>query len=171
MTLKRKTLITGCVAFILGMTAWLISPSWRGHRSAQIPVTLLGYTNDVTGLVTTSYTTTNIASSGFAVFRIHNPTRRTFFGYIGPIFFQDGQIDLHRSPSGDFDLSPGTSVTFAVPAPDTGKAWQCGVILCHAQNYPRWQYALVRFAERCGLDLSDKPWFTASSEIVRGGPL
>lgn len=153
------------------MTAWLIFPSSWSRPGAKIPVTLPGYTNDVTGLMTTSYTTTNIASSGFAVFRIHNPTRRTFFGYIGPIFFQDGQIDLDRLQSGPFNLSPRASVTFAVPAPDIQKAWQCGLIPCQTQNYPRWQYALVRFAERCGFDLSDKPWFTASSEIVRGGPL
>jgi hypothetical protein len=166
--MKRKTFIVGCLAFIiLGTAVWLFTSSSSSRPGLRIPLTLLYYTNDVTGIPTGSYATSNVAHSGFAVFRAHNPTRRDFFCYIGPVFFGDGQIDLRRSQSGDFDLPPGATVTFAVPAPDIPKAWRCGVVLCHKRTYSRLQFAVVRLAERCGLDRSENPWFAVSPEIVK----
>jgi hypothetical protein len=128
---------------------------------------MLGYTNDVTRMLAASYATTNVAHTGFAVFSVHNPTRRDFFCYIGPVFFRDESIQLRHAQSGDFDLPPGATVTFAVPVPDTREPWRCGLVLCHKRQYSRLQFALVRFAERCGLHRSERSWFAASPEIVR----
>lgn len=166
--MKRKTLIAGCLALAIltGTVVWLLaSPSKR--RGAEIPITLLGYTNDVTGILAASYATTDIAHTGFAVFSVHNPTRRDFFCYIGPVFFQDHNIPLRHAQLGDFDLPPGATVTFAVPLPDTRDAWRCGLQLCHRRNYPQWKYQLVRFAQRWGLDRPERTWFAVSPEIAR----
>ncbi len=165
--MKRKTLIVAGLVLIPGAAVCLFAFSSTTRPGAQIPVTLLGYTNDVTGIPTARYTTANVAHSGFAVFRVHDPTRRDFFCHIGPVFLPDGQIDLRRSQSGDFDLPRGATVTFAVPVPDIPQAWRCGVVLCHRRNYSRWKFQLVRLAQRCGLDRSDRPWFAASPDVVR----
>src|SRR5262249_20056025 len=143
---KRKVLIASTL-LIFGAGIWLLaSLSWNRRPGANIPVTLVAFTNSVTDIPTASYSSTNVAYSSYAVFRIQNPTRRDFFCYIGPIFFRDGQIDLRSPPSGDFDLPPGATATFAVPAPDIPSAWQCGVVLCHKRQYSRLQFALIKFA-------------------------
>ena len=165
--MKRKIIVAGCLVAILGSAVWLFVSSPPKRRGAEIPVTLVGYTNDVTGILTARYKDTSAAHSRFAMFRIRNPTRRDFFCYIGPVFWDGGQADARPSQSGDFDLPPGVDVTFAVPVPDTNKAWRCGVVLCHRYNYPRWKFELVRFAKRCGLDRSEPSWFAVSPEIVR----
>jgi len=167
--MKRKTLIVSSLSLvILAATAvWSFTSSSSTRPGAEIPVTLLGYTNDVTGILTAPYATTNIPHAGFAVFRAHNPTRRNFFCYIGPVFFRGESIQMLHSQSGDFEFPPGATVIFAVPVPNIRGAWQCGVVLIHKRHYSRWQFALVRFAQRCGLDRSEQSWFAASPEIVR----
>ena len=164
--MKRKAIIAGCLAllFFAGVIVWLLvgSPARPG---AEIPVTLLGYTNDSSGLLTARYADSNIAHRGYAIFQIDNPTRRDFFCYIGPVFFSDGQIDLRKSQSGDFGFPPGESVKFAVPVPDTKKPWRCGVVLCHVGHPTRWRAALMRLVERCGLDRPERSWFAVSTEI------
>jgi hypothetical protein len=167
--MNRKMLIIGGLVFavLAAVAGWQLASAPSKWRGAEIPVTLLGFTNQVTGILVASYATTNMAHRDFAVFSIHNPTRRDFFCYLGPIFFRDQSIQLCHAQSGAFDLPPGATVTFAVPAPDTREAWRCGVVLCHRRTYSPWMFALVRFAQRCGFDRSEKPWFAASSEIVR----
>src|SRR2546429_9700884 len=105
--MKRNIVIAGCLALILGAAVWLFASLSSGRPGAEIPVTLLGYTNDVTAILTANYATSNATHSGYALFNARNPTRRDFFCYIGPVFYQDGQLDLRRSQSGDFDLPPG----------------------------------------------------------------
>jgi hypothetical protein len=166
--MKGKTFSVGCLVLLVAAVVWLSVSSPSRRPGADIPVTLIGYTNDVTGILTAPrFRQTNIEHSKFAVFRIRNPTRRDFFCYIGPAFWEGGQTETHLSQSGDFDLPPGTGATFAVPVPETPKAWRCGVWLCHRYNYPRWKFELVRLAERCGLELdsSEPSWFAVSSEI------
>ena len=165
--MTRKILIVGCLVAILGTGVLLFVSSPPRRRGAEIPVTLVGYTNDVTGILTARYKDTNVAHSAFAVFRIKNPTRRDFFCYIGPVFWEGGQIDARPFQSGDFDLPPGVGATFAVPVPDISKAWRCGVVLCHRRNYSRWKFELMKFVERCGLDMSERSWFAVSPEISR----
>ena len=167
MAMKRRLLIVGCLVPILGAAVWFLASSPAKRRGAEIPVTLVGFTNDVTGILTARYKDTNVAHSRFAVFRIQNPTRRDFFCYIGPVFWDGGQIDARPSQSGDFDLPPGKGATFAVAVPDISKAWRCGVVLCHRHNYSRWKFQVIKFLERCGLDMSERSWFAVSPEISR----
>ena len=162
--MKRKTLIVACLALVLITAVWLFAAS-RGP--GVIPVILLGYTNDVTGILTVSYEATNVAHSGFTVFRAHNPTRRDFLCYIGPVIVGATSNRMTHAQTGDFNLPSGASVTFAVPAPDVRGTWQCGLYLYPKRHYSRWHYELVRFTERCGLGGFEKPWVTACPEIVR----
>jgi len=164
--MKRKAIIAGSLTLLLfaGAMVWLLvgSPARPG---AAIPVTLFGYTNDPSGLITARYADSNIAHRGYAIFQIDNPTTREFFCYIGPLFFSDGQIDLRKPQSGDFGFPPGGSVKFAVPVPERTKPWRCGVVLCHVGHPSLWQAAITRLAERCGLDRAERSWFAVSTEI------
>jgi hypothetical protein len=164
--MKRRKLIAGFLAVVTVVTVWLFVSRSSRRPGAEIPVTLIGFTNDTTGIPTARHKGTN-AIPRFAVFSIQNPTRRDFFCYIGPVFWEGGQVDAQPSQSGDFDLPPGAGATFAVPEPDVSQAWRCAVVLCHRDNYPRWKFAVVRFAERCGLDMSEHSWFAVSPEITR----
>jgi hypothetical protein len=180
---KRKKLILGCLAFVIlvAISVWQFAPStWM-----QISVTFVGYTNDVTGISLFGYATSNVSHAGFAVFRAHNSTRSTFSCYVGPILMHRAgaaegesielQGTLHTASSRgipiaghDFKLSPVTTVTFAVPAPDLHGKWQCGLSLTHIRNYKyHWQYATVAFAQRCGFHFGEKGQFAWSEEIVR----
>ncbi|MCU1291236.1 MAG: hypothetical protein JWP08_86 [Bryobacterales bacterium] len=161
---KRKRLIVACLALVLIITAW-----WFGASTmpGAIPVTLLGYTNDVTGIFTVIYDATNVAHSGFAVFRTHNPTRHDFLCYVGPVIAGGQSNRMQHAQTGDFTLPAGASITFAVPAPDIRGNWQCGLYLFRRQHLSRLRYECLRLAQRCGLYDFDKPSFTVSPEIER----
>ena len=181
-TVKRKILIVGCLAFLvlLAIAVWLSAPS-----SSQISVTLVGYTNDATGIPLFGYATSNVPHTGFAVFRAHNSTRSTFACYIVPILMRrtgsaegetialQGTLQTAASRNipiagHDFELAPKGDVTFAVPAPDVRGKWQCGLSLTHIRNYKyHWQYATVVFAQRCGFHFGERGQFAMSEEIVR----
>ncbi|MEY2407558.1 MAG: hypothetical protein QOF48_228 [Verrucomicrobiota bacterium] len=160
---KRKRLILVCLALLVAAAVWLFISS----SSRQIPVTLLGYTNDVTGILAASYEATNIAHSGFAMFRVQNPTGRDFLCYIGPVIVGTRSNRMQHAQAGDFSLAAGASVIFAVPVPEVRGPWQCGLYLFPERHYSRLHYAVVRFRERCGLGGFEKPWFATSPEIVR----
>jgi hypothetical protein len=162
--MKRKTLILGGLALLVVATFWWLTSSPYKRPGAEIPVTLVGYTNDVTGVLTAHSRKTNGAHPQFAVFRIKNPTRHYFSCHIGPVFWEDGQVDAHFSKS-DFDLSAGDGATFAVPVPDVPKAWRCGVVLW--PRLPRWKLELMDIAQRCGLNISERNWCAVSPEITR----
>src|SRR5436309_15865161 len=112
-----------------------------------------------------SYDNSNVAHSGFAMFRAHNPTRHDFLCYIGPVIVGGQSNRMQHAQTGDFTLPSGGSVSFAVPAPDVRGTWQCGLYLYRKRHLSRLQYELFRLAERCGLYKYDKPRFAVSPEI------
>jgi hypothetical protein len=180
--MKAKRIIIGGVAFVilLAIALW-----WFAPRSPQISVTLVGYTNDATGIPMFGYAHSNLAHAGFAVFRARNLTRSTFSCYVGPIFMfragaSEGEtIELQGTLQAavsrkipiaghDFELSPEAGVLFAVPAPDVPGKWQCGLRLTHIRGYRyRWQYATVVFAQRCGFHFGEQGQFVVSEEIIK----
>lgn len=148
-------------------------------------MTFVGYTNDVTGIPLFGYDTNNVSHAGFAVLRANNASQNTFSGYVGPIVMHRAEVAepeviplqgaLQTAASNsvpvighDFQLLPGASVTFAVPAPDFHGKWQCGLSLTHIRNYKyRWQLNAVVLAQRCGFHFWEEGQFIMSSEIVR----
>lgn len=161
--MKRRRFLFWCFAVAAIAGALVV---WHSGR-VEIPITLVGYTNDVTGIPTTSYATSNLAHSGFAMFRVHNPTRDSFLCYIGPLTVGTTKIQPRETQVGDFELSPGAAVTFAVPAPETRDAWRCGVVLYRKRHLSRWKYEVFRFAKRWGLYDYEKPLYAGGPEIVR----
>src|SRR5213596_2594221 len=145
--MKRRHLLFWCLAAAVVVGAIV---AWRSGRSngEAIPITLLGYTNDVTGILMTSYENSNSAHSGFAVFRADNPTRHDFLCYIGPVIVGGQSNRMQHAQTGDFTLPSGGSVSFAVPAPDVRGTWQCGLYLYRKRHLSRLQYELFRLAER-----------------------
>jgi len=155
--------MVACVTLILVTTVWLFTSS-----SSKIPgVIFLGDTNDVTGILTASYESSNVTHSGFAILRADNLTGRDFLCYIGPVIIGAQSNKMQHSRTGDFRLPAGASVTFAVPAPDVRGTWQCGLYLFPKRHLSRWQFEMYRLAQRCRLYDIDKPWFTMSPEIQR----
>ena len=145
------------------MAVWLFTFS----SSKRPGVILLGYTNDVTGILVASYESSNVAHSGFAIFRADNPSGQDFLCYIGPVIIGAQSNRMQHASTGDFTLPAGASVTFAVPAPGVRGSWRCGLNLFPKRHLSRWRYELYRLAQRCRLYDFDKPWFTVSPEIER----
>jgi hypothetical protein len=165
--LNRTSFIAGILAIVLVVAAfaiWTLLRSSAG-RGRILPAELICYTNDVTGIATASYADTNIAHNDFAVFRIDNPTGRSFFGYIGPVFSGEKSFQFRNASGGDFDLLAGRSTTFAVPVPEI-KKWQCAVVLCRMdQGQSRLQALLWKVSNLIGLE--HKSWVAVSEEITK----
>lgn len=158
-----KRLIVACLALSLITAAWLFTSA----SSKRPSLILLGYTNDVIGILTTSYESSNVAHSSFAIFRADNPTAGDFLCYIGPVIIGVQSNRMQHAQTGDFRLPAGESIMFAVPAPDVRGSWQCGLYLFPKRHLLRWQHELYQLAHRCGLYNIDKPGFIVSQEIQR----
>jgi hypothetical protein len=115
----------------------------------------------------------------FAILRVRNPTSRDFFCYFGPIVLRPANgsrrdaIQLRKSQTGEFDLPPHGSAIIAVPEPQIAGKWQSVVVLCHRHSYSRWQWPLVKLADKVGLyavlehlDGSNRSWFAVTPEIA-----
>ncbi len=188
MSLKRRTLLVGFAAFavLAGTAAWLFTRALRERAGAKVSVTLLGYTNDVAGIPVFGYAASNVTHSGFALFSAHNPTRSHFACFLNCIIVRQAGtgkaevIPLKRSlysartsttplSGEDFQLPPGATVTFSVPAPGARGTWQCLLNLTHVYDYNKhpWQYEAVVFAQRLGLHFGEQGETVASPEIAQ----
>lgn len=185
--MKHKTLVVSFVALVVlaGTAAWLFTGAFSRRPGTEVSVTLLGYTNNVTGIPMFGYAASNVAHSGFAVFSAHNPTRSHFGCFVGGIFLRQtgtGQSEViplkgtlysaqkNKTPLNgqDFDLPPGATVTFSVPVPDAHGTWQCLLNLMHVRNYThRWQFEAIVFAQRLGLHFGEQGQVVFSREIVQ----
>ena len=185
--MKRKTLLVGFVALIIlaGTAAWLFTCALPKRPGAEVAITLLGYTNEVAGIPVFGYAASNVVPSGFALFSAHNPTRSHFACYLSCIILRQagtGKAEviplkgaLHSAQTnktplnlGDFQLLPGTTVTFSVPVPDARGTWQCLLSLVHVRKYKHvWQSKAVVFAQRLGLHFGEKGQLVSSREIIQ----
>jgi hypothetical protein len=166
------------------MAAWLFAV-WK-RPGAEVSIVLLGYTNKVAGIPMFDYATNNVAHSGFALLSAHNATRSHFAvcfpgailvhhadsGNSEVILLMKGRysVQTNRPPSvGEvFDLAPGATVTFSVPAPDGHGTWKCLINMIHVYNYKHhWQNEAVVFAERLGFHFGDQGLSVWSREIVQ----
>ena len=165
--LKRRFFITSILAifFAAAAIAFWASLHASAGRGRIFRATLICYTNDVTGIATASYADTNVAHNGFAVFRIDNPTGRSFFCYIGPVFSGDQSLQFRNTWGDDFGLLAGQSAAFAVPVPEF-KKWQCAVVLCPTdQGQSRFQAHIWNASNLIGLER--KSWAAVSDEITK----
>ncbi len=163
--MNRTPFIAGILAIFFAVAAiatWTLLRSSGGRRI--LPATLIYYTNAVTGVNTASYENTNIAHNGFAVFRVDNPTGRSFFCCGGVAFSGDKSLQFELN-GGDSGLLAGQSATFAVPVPGL-KKWQCAVVLCRtSQAQSRWQALIWKVSDLLGLER--KSWVAVSGEITK----
>lgn len=156
------------------LAALAISDSPLHGQSHRISVTLLGYTNDVSGIPCGRFIKTNAATQRFAIFRVENPTRCDLFCYLGATILKpsDGSsvdsIQFQELPLGDFDLRPRGFTIVAVPEPAVSGRWQLIISLCHRHNYRQgWQFRLAMLASRLRLDWHDrKTWIAFSRDIA-----
>ena len=165
--MKRKQ--TSFIAVILAIFFAAAIAIWVALRSSDdrariLPAALICYTNDVTGIATASYEGTNVAHNDFAVFRVDNPTGRSFFCCGGVVFSGDQRLQFGLN-GGDSGLLAGQSATFAVPVPEL-KKWQCVVVLCRtSQGQSRWQTLIWKVSDLTGLER--KSWVAVSEEITK----
>ena len=163
----------------------LLTCALSRHAGTRVSLTLLGYTNNPTGIPTFGYAGSNVTHSGFAVLSARNPTRSHFACFLNGIYLRQagsGQGEFiplqgtlysaqmnKTAPNGrDFDLLPGATLTFAVPVPDARGTWQCLLNLIHVRNYKhRWQFQAVVFAQRLGLHFGEQGKVVSSTEIAQ----
>jgi hypothetical protein len=178
--MPRNWILAGLVGLLLiaaaiAMSLLAISGSQLHGQSHRISVSLLGYTNDVSGIPCGRFIKTNVATQRFTVFRVENPTRCDLFCYFGAVILKpsDGS---HADPAqfqspqlGDFDLRPRGSSIVAVPEPAISGRWQLIFSLCHRHNYRHgWEFRLARLTSWLGLDWHDKKsWIGFSPEISK----
>ena len=168
--MKRTSVIACILATLFAVAATTIWATLRSNNvRTRLPVTLIGYTNDVTGITTALYADTNVSHVDFAVFRIDNSTTRYFFCYIGPVFSKNWSVQCQPSNfSGDFNLAAGESVRFAVPVPDGREKWQCAVVLCHTdQGQSRARALVAKTSRLIGMERTPRSWVAVSEEIVK----
>ncbi len=185
--MKHKTFVVSFVALVVlaGTAAWLLSGALSSRPGTEVSVTLLGYTNNVTGIPMFVYAASNVAHSGFAVFSARNPTRSHFACFLSGIYLRhagtgEGEFislkgtlysaQINKTPLNgrDFELPPGATVTFSVPVPGALGTWQCLLNLIHVRNYKhRWQFQAVVFAQRLGLHFGEQGKVVFSPEIVQ----
>lgn len=182
MSMKHKSVLIGFLALtiLLGIAIWLSAPT----SSIRVSVTLVGYTNDASGNPLFGYASSNVSQSGLEVFRAHNGTRGSFICEVGQIFAQSTGSDeveiitmgpprtaATRVATGirnDFELVPGATVQFAVPAPDLRGMWQCRLSLISFRNYKqRWQYNIAELGMRCGIEWGERSRSVFSDEVVQ----
>ena len=178
--MPRKWIIAVLVGLLLitasiAISLVAISDSSLHGRAHRISVTLLGYTNDVSGIPCGHFIKTNAAPQRFAEFRVENPTRCDLLCYLSARILKpsDGSsadpVQFRQLPSGDFDLRPRGFSVVAVPEPAISGRWQLIISLVHLHNYRQgWQFRLATLASRLKLDWHDrKTWIAFSPEIAK----
>ena len=177
--MPRKWIIAGLVGLLLicaTIGASLLAVA--GSQLHGISVSLLGYTNDPSGIPCGRFVSTNAATQAtqrFAVFRLQNPTRCDLFCYFSGVILNhsDGShsnpIQFQSPQFGDFDLRPRGFAVVAVPEPAISGRWELVFSLCHRHNYRHpWQFRLAMVASRMGLDWHDKKsWSAFSTQITK----